>query len=704
MPKDQLSLDFETYCEADLRQVGSDVYTRHPSAEILMGAYKLNGSRIAQWDEAQGEEPPRELTEALIDPEVEKWAWNSAFEMNCIRHIWKKPVDVRQWKDSMVLAQLCGFPGQLEKAGPAVGLSADKLKIADGRKLMRIFSSPQKSRRKATMGQMIRTHWYDRLDKWEEYLEYNAGDVVAEFAIKKGLLPYDPGPDEWELWHLDQEINYRGLPINLQMVENASRLYHESYDIGFRLMQQLTGLANPMSPQQLMPWIKANGYMFDDMLKGHVKQARDYFDKRPDHWDEDQWDEYRANGDLMDVLDLRLELSRSSIKKFDALLRATVATGNGHYGLLRFTLQFAGAARTARWAGRLFQAQNLPRPDKKYEKEIEIHAANVAKLDRESIELIYPNTFDLLASAIRPAAQAPPGKLFIDADLNAIENRVLGWLSRCDKILSVFADGRDPYVDFATYLYHQNYDKLIAEYKAGDGSKRTIAKPGVLGCGYMLSAGKVFENRKTGEIEATGLLGYAWDMGVKHFTLKESELSVETFRREFSEVKDYWYGIERAAKRCIRTGERVPFDQIAFDMKGPFLRMELPSGRFLHYYKPRVEKKMAPWGKMKDTITYMGMSENKQWVRLTTHPGKLTENADQAISRDLLAHGMMLAHKRYHLDIRLHVHDQIIALADEDKADVALAQLIECMEEPPVWAHDCPLGSAGFVSSVFKKD
>lgn len=704
MPKDTLSLDYETYSDVDLTKVGSDVYTRHPSTEVLMGAYKINGQRVGQWAEAEGEEPPREFLEALDDPEVEKWAWNSAFELNVIRHVWKRPVDVTQWRDSMVLAQLCGFPGQLEKAGPALGLSEDKLKIADGKKLMRVFSMPKKSRRKATMGQMVRTHWYQDIPKWNGYLDYNAGDVVTETAIKKALLPYDPGAFEWSLWHLDQTINYRGLPINLDMVRNASRLYEQSYALGFRRMQEITGLSNPMSTQQLKPWITANGYMFDDMLKGHVKQARQYFDTKPEHWDEDQWNEYRANTDLLEVLDLRLELSRTSIKKFDALLRATHPEGNGADGLLRFTLQFAGAPRTARWAGRLFQAQNLPRPEKRYEKKIEIHAANIARLDRESVELIYPNTFDVLASTIRPAAQAPLGKLFIDADLNAIENRVLGWLARCDKILNVFKHGRDPYVDFATYLFHQPYDKLIAEYKAGNGAKRTIAKPGVLGCGYMLSAGKVYEDKKTGEIEATGLLGYAWGMGVKHFTLQDSEHSVKTFRGEFEEVKDYWYGIERAAKKAIRTGKRVEFDQIAFDMKGPFLRMQLPSGRYLHYYKAKIEKRRAPWGDMKDTITYMGVDDRKQWVRLTTHPGKLTENADQAISRDLLAHGMMLAHKRYGLDIRLHVHDQIVALSDEDKAEQELKWLIECMEEAPPWALDCPLGSAGFTSSVFKKD
>ena len=704
MPKDELNIDYETFSATDLTKVGSDVYSRDPSSEVMMAAYSLNGSDERQWVPEEGEDMPRELAEAMVDPEVTKWAWNAPFEMNMTENCLGIPVDVRQWRCTMAFAQLCSYPGSLEKAGPAVGLPADKVKMETGRKLMRKFSMLKKSRRKATMGQLIRTYWYEDLEDWEGYKDYNVGDVAAEKAILAKLRPYAPPDEEWALWELDQEINRRGLPINLDMVRNAVDLYDQSYEIGFKKMQQITGLGNPMSTQQLLPWLQAQGYPFDDLKKGHVKQARSYFDKPPGHWDELQFMEYQFNEELMDALDLRLELSRSSITKFHALQRSTDPIGNGQFGLLRYTLQFAGAQRTARWAGRIFQPQNLPRPEKQFEKGIEIHAANVATLDRESIELIYPNTFDVLASTIRPAAQAPEGQLFIDADLNAIENRVLGWLAECIKILRVFKLGRDPYVDFATYLFSQPYDKLIAEYYAGDSAKRTIAKPGVLGCGYMLGAGKTYEDKDTGEIEATGLLGYAWGMGVKHFTLADSKLSVDTFRREFSEVKDYWYGVERAMKKCIRTGLPQTYGVVRFDIKGPYCRIRLPSGRHLHYKHAKIEKKRAPWGDMKDTITYMGLNDRKQWVRQQTHPGKITENIDQAISRDLLAHGMLLAHRRYQLDIRLHVHDQIIALTDEDKADRDLALLIECMEEQPKWAPDLPLGSAGFTTKVFKKD
>ena len=701
---DILNLDYETFSAADLTKVGSDVYSKDPSTEVLMAAYSINGGAERQWIPEEGQYIPPELDEAMEDPEVQKWAWNAPFEMNVNRNVLKRPVDITQWRCTMALAQMCSYPGQLEKAGPAIGLPMEKLKIADGKKLMRKFSMLKKSRRKATMGQMIRTYWYEDPKDWERYLEYNAGDVVAEKAIKKLLDPYQPPEHEWDLWQLDQIINQRGLPINLGMVRNASNIYAESYAIGFREMQEITGLGNPMSTQQILPWLQEQGYPFDDLKKGHVRQARGYFDKPPEHWSADQHEQYVSNLDLMDILDYRLELSRTSIKKFDALLRATDPLGDGAYGLLRYTLQFAGAQRTARWAGRIFQPQNLPRPEKRYEKNIEVHAANIQHFDRESIELMYPNTFDVLASTIRPAAQAPSGKLMIDADLNAIENRVLGWLAECRKILDVFKNNRDPYVDFATYLFHQKYDKLWADYIGGDSSKRTIAKPGVLGCGYMLGAGHIYEDSSTGEIEATGLLGYAWGMGVRQFTLEDSKLSVDTFRREFKEVKDYWYGIERAAMKAIRQYRTVRYGVVEFDMKGPYLRMKLPSGRYLHYKSPRIEDRRTPWGAMKPTITYLGMTDKKQWRRQTTHPGKITENADQAISRDLLAHGMMLAHHRYNLDIRLHVHDQIICLSDEDKADHELSLLIECMEEQPRWADGLPLGSAGFTTKVFKKD
>jgi DNA polymerase len=703
MAADSLGLDFETYGTVDLMKVGSSRYSRHPDTEVLMGSFNLNMGEPIQWDAAQGEPMPRLLEEALVDPEVEKWAWNAPFEMQITQNCLKMPLIIPQWRDTMVMAYACSFPGKLEKVGPIIDLPEDQQKMAMGKRLITKFSKPKVSRKRALMGQLVRTYWYEDLEDWENYLTYNRGDVVTETAIRRRLNQFRPMPDhEWELWHLDQKINMAGIPINLDMVRNAIKIYDNVLRDSFTLMEELTGLKNPNSTQQILPWLQQQGYMFDDVQKAHIKTARSYFEVKPDHWEQDQWEEYCSNETLKEVLDLRSETARTSIKKYQALIERTDDDGN-----LRGAFQFAGAARTWRWAGRGWQGQNLPRPEKMFEKGIVTHAAHVEVLDYQRIKLVYGNLFDLLASCLRSTAQAPEGYTLVDRDLNAIENRVLGWIAQCPKILRVFKLNRDPYIDFATYLFGGTYDELWAEYQAGDSVKRTISKPGVLGCGYMLGAGDVKVNRQTGEIEGTGLLGYAWDMGIKQFTKEQSALSVEVFRREFEEVKEYWYGIERAAKKAITTGRAIKYGQgfgaVTFDMHGPFLRMRLPSGRCLHYCRPRIEPQKTPWGEVRDTITYEGLNDRKQWVRQPTHPGKLTENADQAIARDLLAHSMLLCDRRG-LDLRIHVHDQAVALALEGNASNELEIMRECMETPPKWGPDMPLGSAGFITKVWMKD
>lgn len=693
---DQLSIDFETYSDVSLPDVGASVYTRHPSAEVLMCAYALNDGEIQQWIPAEGEPIPELLDEALDDPEVEKWAWNAQFEMNVLRNTLRRKVAIPQWRCTMVQAMSCSLPGKLATVGPILGVPLDKQKDAAGKLLMKTFSFPRKPTKK---NPATRTYWYERQEEWSEYLTYNRQDVAAERSIKKRLRPYPMSPDEWELWFIDQQINEAGIPINRAMVDNAIRIYEEALEDGFSAMREFTGLRNPNSGPQLLPWLKEQGYMFDDLKKGHIKTAADYFKTKPDHWSEDRWIEYRSNDALKAVLSLRRDTSRTSIKKFYALQRAT-----DQDGMLRYTLQMNGAARTGRYAGRIYQPQNIAKPEKALE-DLQVQVAQAVEvLDYEGLKLVFGNPFDALAASIRPSAQAPEGMMFVDADLSAIENRVLGWLAGCDKILDVFRKNLDPYISFATYLYAQPYEKLWHEYKVEKiGTKRTIAKPGTLGCGYGMGHGEIRENRQTGEIEATGLLGYAWNMGVKSFTLDDSKHSVETFRREFSEVKDYWYEIERCARRCIVTHKTVRCGVILFRMNGPFLEMVLPSGRPLRYLRPKLENRKTPWGDTKLQITYEGLNDRKQWVRLHTTPGKLTENADQAISRDLLTHGIKLAVKRG-IDVRLHVHDQQVGLVAEREAEEKLDLLKECMEEQPKWAAGLPLGSAGLTTRYFIKD
>lgn len=702
MTMDILSLDYETYSDVDLTEVGSSVYSRDPSTEVLMAAYALNNGKVEQWVPAEGEPMPRELDEALDSPDVQKWAWNAPFEMQITKNTLRRPVKLRQWRDTMVLGMACSLPGKLETVGPILGLPDDKLKDRRGKALMRKFSFPRKATKRDLRTRVL---WHEALPEWGEYLTYNRTDVESERAIRRRLWPYNLSVEEWELWFLDQEINNDGIPINTRMVRNAIQVYEQALGAfdppsgAFGEMAEITGLSNPNSTQQLLPWMQERGYMFDDCQKGHIKTALTYFDDQPEYWDDEKWHQYRASNSLKRILELRAETARTSIKKYYALERAT-----DRDGMLRNCFQMNGAARTGRFAGRQFQPQNLAKPEKRFEdSQLELADA-IEHLDLESLRLVHGNPFDALASAIRMTAQAPDGHTFVDADLSAIENRVLGWLAGCEKILNVFRLKRDPYISFATYLYNETYEDLWHQYKVlKDGSKRQIGKPGTLGAGYGMGAGERRVNGQTGEIEGTGLLGYAWGMGVLQFTEEDSKHSIDTFRREFKEVVDYWNEMERAAKKCVRTGQPQECGVVRFQMNGPFLDMILPSGRPLHYLRPQLEMKPTPWGEQKMTLTYEGLNDRKQWVRQTTTRGKIVENADQAISRDLLVHGMKLA-KKEGLNIRLHVHDQITALVKEDRAERDLKTLIDCMEVVPSWATGLPLGSNGHITKIFIKD
>lgn len=719
----RLHHDFETYCDVSVVDVGADFYSRHKSCEVLMCAYGVNNNEIQQWVPAEGEAMPAELDEMLADPHAIKFAWNKPFEWSIWANVLKRFIPHSEWRDPMVLCYSLSLPGKLEKAGEVVDLPEDARKMKRGKLLIRKFCSPRKPTK---TNPSTRLFWYDDPADWEEFKLYNRTDVEAERGIYARTKKFDMPSWEWDLWVIDQEINQAGIPFNMNMVNNAITIYEELVGDALEEMRLLTGLANPNSGSQLLPWLVERGYPFEDLKKGHVERGRlrcveqlaeadigpgeqqailDLFlDAARDGR------EYIPNREdaglvvIERVLALRLRAAKASPKKYYSLNECV--DQSGEIPVLRNAFQFAGAGRTWRWSGRMFQAQNLPRPATKFlEKNIHMAARHVEELSAPALAALWDDPFDVLTSCIRPTAQAPEGYVFVDADLNAIENRVLGWIAKCSKILRVFELNRDPYIDFGTYLFGGTYDQLWEEYKVGGNStKRTISKPGVLGCGYMLSAGEIRVNRQTGEEEATGLLGYAWDMGIREFTQEQAKLSVDTFRREYSEVKDFWYAIERAAKKCVRTGRPTEINMIRFEMRHPFLCMVLPSGRALHYCRPRLEDVRAPWGDMKETLTYEGLNDKKQWLRLPTHPGKLTENADQAISRDLLGHGMKTAKREYGIDVRIHVHDQLVGLSKEDEAEETLKNLQEAMGRRPKWAAGLPLGSAGFISKIFIKD
>lgn len=678
---DYLSLDYETKSRANLKKVGLSRYARDSSTDVLMGAYAINQSPVRQWDAAQGERMPRELKEAITDPAVIKWAWNATFEIAITTQVLGITTPIRSWRCAMVLSLSLSLPGKLEKAGPALGLSEDKQKLREGGNLVRYFTMPRKHTK--TKQYDWNTHETDPA-KWNLFLEYNRQDIVAERGITDKLIRWNLPDDEWEMWHIDQEINMAGIPVNLKYCDNALLIIDHLRADRLHTMERVTGLDNPESGDQLLPWLQDRGYQFNDLKKGHVKRALE------------DWRDGDPKG-LKTALKIRAELSKSSVRKYETFKNLT--DDDGYY---RYSLQYGGAGRTLRWAGRGAQVQNLARPALWLEKDQESVADHIERWTPKQFEAIYGEPFDALSTGVRGAIQAPEGYIFADADLNAIENRVLGWMAWDERILSVFKRKRDPYVDFAQYMFEETYENLFAEFKGGNKTRRNLAKPPVLGCGYMLSAGTEYEDEKTGEIMATGLLGYAWNMGVQ-MKLEESKLAVDTWRDTFTDAVAFWKGIDKACRRTLRTGERSRFEVIEFDMSGPFLRMRLPSGRYIHYYDPKIERRRAPWGEMRPTITYMGMNDKNQWIRLSTHPGKLTENADQAIARDLLAHGIKNA-KRANLNARLHVHDQIAALVREDDAESKLKLLIECMTDNPKWAKDLPLAASGSLNYVFIKD
>jgi len=690
----RLSHDFETYCDENVTDIGADAYSRHPSCEALMCSFAINNEPVEQWVPAEGERIPAKLEDALLDERVIKTCWNKSFEWSIWKNVLGYETPHEQWRDTQALAYSLALPGSLEKAGEVVEIAEDKKKTAEGRALMRVFSSPRKPTKNKPE---TRTYWWMEPEKWDRYLHYNRQDTEAERAILRKLRVFDMPEKEWELWVIDQIINERGIPFNMKAVDAAIRLYEHVIENRVGRMKAVTGLANPNSTAQLLPWLQEHGYQFEDLKKGHVQRAAEAAQKVIEAGEGD-----RDLKKMHEVLELRQDAARASPKKYYAIRRCV----DKIEWVLRNTFQFAGAGRTWRWAGRTFQPQNLPRPEKAYKKIIVMVVEHLEKLDPEAIELVYEDPMKLLVSCIRSVAQAPEGHLFFDADLNAIENRVLGFIALCRKILKVFEAGRDPYIDFATYLYRQPYDVLYAEYKNGDDAKRTIAKPAVLGCGYQLGPGEEHMNHKTGEMEATGLLGYARNMFII-LTPQQAKDSVAVFRETYTEVVEFWREIEKAAKRCVRTGQPTECNMIRFDIKAPFLRMILPSGRALHYCRPRIEPTKTPWGEWRDQLTYEGLNDKNQWVRIPTHGGKLTENADQAIARDILAGGMRRAYYRG-LDICIHVHDQIVGCAPISVAEEHLAILQECMAEEEHWHFyrnfKLPIASNGFVSKVFMKD
>jgi len=668
---DKLWLDFETSSAIEIETNGLDRYVKDHSTKVLMLGYALGDDPVQLW-EPHKSSFPYELAEMLEDPLVTKCAYNAGFERNVFRSVLHNNIPIHEWFDVMIQARHLSIPGSLDQVCGVLGLPESEAKIADGKRLINMFSYPVYEARDTLFGceQARFRDWETDPADWELFRAYCIRDVEAERAIHKKMAEFPLPAIEQQGWILDQKINDRGVPVDLTLVRNALHIADQAkYALDLR-MKKITGLDNPQSVQQLLAWAVKQGYPFHSMGKVWVQRALDGKD---------------ITDDCREVFKLRQQASKTSWSKFEAIQNIVSSDG-----CARNQFSYLGSARAGRWAGRDIQWQNLPRPTPQVEKKMDLAVELVRAGKYDQIKRQFPNEMDVVSSVIRPAFRAPDGYEFDIADLNAIENRAVGWETDCQPILDVFRNGLDPYKDFGTRLFKKPYSEITKD-------ERQTSKPAVLGAAYRLSGGEEGVD-KFGNPIKTGLWGYAASMGI-HITQEQSIESVKIFRDNFKEVTRAWYNLEDAAIATVYDGSPREICRVVFQLCNGVMRVVLPSGRSLHYINPKVENREF-FGKMKATLTYDGQQqETKQWGTIPTHGGKLLENITQAIARDILLHGMQLAEKMG-IWIVAHVHDELISLR-KDKS--RLNDLINCMSVVPDWAPGLILGADGFSSQYYKK-
>jgi DNA polymerase bacteriophage-type len=683
----KLYLDFETRSHLDLEVVGLDNYARHPSTEVLMLAYAIDDGPVEIWEPRLGP-MPKKLSDDLRNPFYTKVAWYAAFERAIFKHVLKIDTPLEHWRDPSISAKMLSMPGKLEKVCGIMGLPPELAKDPEGERLIDFFCKPGGFGGDVTLFGVTKTWFWDwstNPKEWEAFKKYCIRDVIAEREIDKKMAIFPLPESEQKGWILDQQINERGLPVDMALVNGALEISAwEKASLSLEL-KSLTGLENPNSVPQLLKWAKERGYDFNALAKPLVNRALN--------------GECSLTPACRKAFLLRRQASKTSDSKYDKI-RDNV----GSDGRLHYQYGYLGAAKTGRWNSYTVQLANLPRPTKEVEKNLDLAIELLKKGDKLGLVLSFPNVMEVVTSCIRSAFRATEGSRLIVADLNAIENRMIGWLAGADSILNVFREGRDPYLDFACLIYEMDYNELAEAYEDGDPKAkeiRTQAKPAVLGCGYRLSGGEEIRN-EDGDLIKTGLMGYANSMGIK-ITKEAAHKAVKVFRERYPEVVALWYALEDAAKMALLSGSPQQVGHVTFEAFGnKLLRIVLPSSRALHYIRPKLEM-VAFKDSEKETLTYEGVeSETKKWVRLKTHGGKLLENISQAISRDILLNGMMNADK---LGFSLvgHVHDEIISEVPY-ASPLGLPDLVAAMVAPPDWAFDLPLGANGFESVYYKKE
>ncbi len=639
-----INIDIESFSSVDLSKCGVYRYVSSPDFDILLFGFSVDGGEVQVADLACGEEIPADIVEALSDDSVIKWSYNNNFERVCLSNYFGTLFEPGSWRCTMVWAAYLGLPQSLEDVGAVLGL--EKQKLSEGKELIRYFCVPCKPT-KANGGRTRNLPEHDR-EKWERFKAYNLRDVEAEKQIQQRLAKFPVPEFVWEEYRQDQEINDRGIGVDMEMVAQAIAMDGRSKSELSAAMQELTELENPNSVQQMKQWLSENGVETDSLDK---KAVAGLLQDVPEP--------------LRTVLTLRQQLAKSSVKKYQAMENAVCADSRAHGMFV-----FYGANRTGRFSGRIIQLQNLYKntmPDLAQAREL------VRCGDFEALEILYDSVPEVLSELIRTAFVPQDGRKFIVADFSAIEARVIAWIARERWRIKVFEGGGDIYCASASQMFHVSVEK-----HGVNGHLRQKGKIAELALGYG------------------GSVGALKSMGALEMGIAEEELQplVSAWRDSNPSITEFWWAVDRAAKECIK--KRVPTEThgIRFDYQSGMMFITLPSGRRLAYVKPRIGENRFGG----ESVTYMGIGGAKKWERLETFGGKLVENIVQAIARDILCFAMQTLRN---CSIVAHVHDEIIIEADRR---MSVEAVCEQMGRTPPWAKGLLLRADGYQCDWYQKD
>lgn len=639
-----LSIDIETYSDVDLSKCGVYKYASSLSFEILLFGYAVDGGGVRVVDLACGEQIPDEVISALSDASVTKWAFNAMFERVCLSNFLGEWLEPEGWHCTMVWSATLGLPLSLENAGTVLGL--EKQKLAEGKDLIRYFCLPCRPT-KANGGRTRNLPEHDP-EKWERFKAYNLRDVETEMQIQERLSNFPVSDSIWKEYHLDQEINDRGIGVDMELVRQAIAMDVRSRERLTAAMRELTELENPNSVQQMKQWLADHGLETDTLGKTAVAELVK-----------------TAPEPLREVLSLRQQLAKNSVKKYTAMENAVCADSRAHGMFV-----FYGANRTGRFSGRLIQLQNLYKntmPD------LAQARALVRSGNYEALSMLYEDIPDTLSQLIRTAFVPQDGRKLIVADFSAIEARVLAWLAGEKWVLEVFEKGGDIYCETAARMFHCRVEK-----HGENAELRQKGKQATLSCGYGGSVGAL---KAMGALEAG-------------MTEEELQPLVDSWRAANPNIVRFWWDVDRAVKECVKM--RIPTEThgLRFDYRSAMLFITLPSGRRLAYVKPRIGENQFGG----ESVTYMGVGGTKKWERLESYGPKFVENIVQGTARDILCYAMQTLKN---CSIVAHVHDEIIIEADRRMSVTAVC---EQMGRTPPWAKGLKLRADGYECEFYQKD